>query len=238
MQAPALLTRPAGAALAAGFARLAARRGGEGVHTAGVALTGTLELRPGVQVPGVPLLERPGSYAVTARSSWGVGPVRGLPDLPGLGLRLHDADGRGGVQDLLLDGSRPAPHDRVLMLRRSLSGWYSTSFRLRAGGPGGAKVDVAVRLRGDRVGLAGIAAAGIGGTLVMHADGRLLAAGDLLLEPSDDSAQPRFDLRAGAGGLVSAGVWHDLRVRTCAASRDGDPRPVVHSDGSSSQSTM
>lgn len=239
MQARALLTRPAGAALAAGFVRLAARRGGEGVHTAGLPLTGTLELRPRREVPGVPLLRGPGSYAVTARSSWGVGPVRGLPDLPGLGLRLHDADDRGGVQDLLLDGCRPAPHDRVLVLRRSLTGWYGTPLRLRLGGPDGEKVNVAVRLRGGRVGLTDVAAAGgIAGTMVVHAGGRLLAAGDLTLRTADGAADPRFDLRADAGGLVSAGVWTDLRVRTYAASRDGDPRPVVQSDGSSSQSRM
>ncbi|HEY6745201.1 MAG TPA: hypothetical protein VI357_05730, partial [Mycobacteriales bacterium] len=137
MRVPALVTRPAGAALAAGFARLAARRGGEGVHTAGLPLTGTLELRPRVAVPGVPLLRGEETYAVTARSSWGLGPVPGLPDVPGLGLRLHDADGRGGVQDLLLDGSLAAPHDRVLVPRRSLAGWYGTPLRLRLGAPDG-----------------------------------------------------------------------------------------------------
>ncbi|HST66874.1 MAG TPA: hypothetical protein VLM05_16960, partial [Mycobacteriales bacterium] len=160
MQVPALVTRPAGTALAAGFARLAARRGGEGVHTRGLPLTGTLELRPRARVAGVPLLDGPGSYPVTARSSWGVGPVPGLPDVPGLGLRLHDADGRGGVQDLLLDGSLAAPHDRVLVLRRDLAGWYGTPLRLRLRGRDGAKVNVTVRLRGRRVGLDTIAAAG------------------------------------------------------------------------------
>jgi hypothetical protein len=240
MQVPALITRPAGTALAAAFARLAARRGGAGVHTAGVPLAGTLELRTRVPVLGVPLLARPGSYEVTARSSWGVGPVRGLPDLPGLGLRVLDADGRGGHQDLLLDASRPAPHDRVLVLRRTLAGWYGTPLRLRLGSAGGPEVNVAVRLRGGRIGLAELRAAGrVDGTLLVHAGGRLLAAGDLVLRTTDGPAEPRFDLRADAGGLVSAGFWHDLRVRTYAASRDGDPRPVVaHSDGSSSQSTM
>jgi hypothetical protein len=238
MQVPALVTRHAGTALAAAFARLAARRGGEGVHTAGVPLAGTLELGPRVPVPGVPLLDRPGSYEVTARSSWGVGPVRGLPDLPGLGLRVLDADGRGGHQDLLLDASRPAPHDRVLVLRRTLAGWYGSPLRLRLGGPDGPKANVAVRLHGGRVGLAELRTGRIDGTLLVHAGGRLLAAGDLVLRATAGPAEPRFDLRADAGGLVSAGFWTDLRVRTYAASRDGDPRPVTHSDGSSSQSTM
>jgi hypothetical protein len=227
MPVPAVVTRPAGAVLAAAFARLAARRGGEGVHTEGVPLTGTLDLRPRIAVPGVPLLARPGSYALTARSSWGVGPVRGLPDVPGLGLRVHDADGRGGVQDLLLDGSRPAPHDRVLVLRRSLAGWYGTPLRLRLGTPDGAKVQVAVRLRGHRLGLADLRAGRVDGMLLVHAGGRLLAAGQLVLAPAGGPAAPRFDLRADAGGLVSAGFWTDLRIRTYAASRHGDPRPVT-----------
>jgi hypothetical protein len=239
MHVPTLVTRPAGAVLAAGFARLAARRGGEGVHTAGLPLTGTLRLRPRMELPGVPLLRGPETYAVTARSSWGVGPFPGLPDVAGLGLRLHDADGRGGVQDLLLDGSLAAPHDRVLMLRRTLAGWYGTPLRLRLGSPGGARVNVAVRLRGRRVGLDTIAAAGgVDGMLLIHAEGRLLAAGDLALRTADGPAEPRFDLRADAGGLVSAGFWTDLRVRTYSASRAGDPRPMVHSEGSSTHSTM
>ena len=74
--------------------------------------------------------------------------------------------------------------------------------------------------------------------LLIHAGGRLLAAGDLTLRRADGPAQPRFDLRADAGGLVSAGFWTDLRIRTYAASRDGDPRPVAHSEGSSTHSTM
>jgi len=239
VQVPALVTRPAGTALAAAFARLAARRGGAGVHTAGLPLSGTLDLRARVPVPGVPLLDRPGWYEVTARSSWGVGPVRDLPDLPGLGLRVLDADGRGGHQDLLLDASRPAPHDRVLVPRRTLAGWYGSPLRLRLGGPDGPKANVAVRLHGDRVGLAELRAAGrVDGTLLVHAGGRLLAVGDLVLRTATGPAEPRFDLRADAGGLVSAGFWNDLRVRTYAAYRDGDPRPVTYSDGSSSQSTM
>jgi hypothetical protein len=232
MQVPAVVTGPAGTALAAVFARLAARRGGEGVHTAGLPLAGTLELRPRVRVPGVPLLTRPGSYAVTARSSWGVGPLRGLPDIPGLGLRVLDADGRGGRQDLLLDGSWPAPHDRVLVLRRSLAGWYGTPLRLRLGGPAGPKANVAVRLYGGRLGLDGLRTAGrVDGMLLVHAGGRLLAAGELTLRPVTGPDGPRFDLRADAGGLVSAGFWTDLRVRTYAASRDGDPRPVTRTAG-------
>ena len=41
-----------------------------------------------------------------------------------------------------------------------------------------------------------------------------------------DPGRLRFDLAANAGGLVSAGFWHDMRVRSYASSRAGDPRPA------------
>lgn len=234
MRVPSAVTEPLGAALGARFARLAARRGGEGVHTTGVRLTGTLAVEPRTAAPGVPLLARPGRYGVQVRLSWGLGPVRGLPDVPGLGLRVLDADGAGGVQDLLLDGSRPAPRDRVLVPRRSLAGWYGTPLRLHLGAPDGPKVQAAVRLRwgGEgRLGLADVRAdpAAVRGLLLLHGGGRVLGTGRLELNagagPADPDA-PRFDLGADAGGLVSAGFWHDLRVRAYADSRAGDPRPA------------
>lgn len=233
MRVPSSLTEPLGAALGAGFARLAARRGGEGVHTAGVRLTGTLAVEPRSGPPGVPLLARPDRYGVQVRLSWGVGPFRGLPDVPGLGLRVLDADGAGGIQDLLLDGSRPAPRDRVLVVRRTLAGWYGTPLRLRLGTPDGPKVQVAARLRWGgrgRLGLADVRAdpAAVRGLLLLHGGGRVLGTGRLELhavtDPTDPDA-PRFDLGADAGGLVSAGFWHDLRARAYADSRAGDPRP-------------
>lgn len=235
MRVPAVVTESAGAALGAGFARLAARRGGEGVHTRGVRLTGTLAVRPRTFPPGVPLLAAPDRYGVQARLSWGVGPVRGLPDVPGFALRILDADGDGGVQDLLLDGSRPAPRDRVLVLRRTLAGWYGTPLRLHLRSAAGPKVQVALRLLAPgpgRLGLDRVRAdpRSLRGLLLVHGGGRVLATGQLdLLAVAErtDPDGPRFDLGADAGGLVSAGFWHDLRARAYADSRAGDPRPAL-----------
>jgi hypothetical protein len=82
------------------FAALAARRGGEAVHRDGVVLTGTLTVTG--QRCGVPLLDRPGSYAVVVRLSWGLFRTRRSgghpPDVAGLALRVLDADGRGGAR--------------------------------------------------------------------------------------------------------------------------------------------
>lgn len=235
MRVPAGLSEPVGAALGAGFARLAARRGGEGVHTRGIRLTGTLAVEPRTAPPGVPLLAARDRYAVDVRLSWGVGPVRGLPDLPGLGLRVLDADGAGGVQDLLLDGCRPAPRDRVLVLRRSLAGWYGTPLRLHLGTVIGPKAQVALRLLAPGPGPLGLAQVradptALRGLLLVHGGGRVLGTGRLNLHAvaeHTDPDGPRFDLEADAGGLVSAGFWHDLRARAYADSRAGDPRPAL-----------
>lgn len=220
----------------AAFSRLAERRRGEAVHHHGVALGGSLTLAPRGGGPlGAPLLDRPGRYRVRARLSWGLGRAAG-PDVAGLALRVLDADARGGAQDLLLDGSRPAPRDRVLVLRRDLAGWYGTPLRLRLGGPHGPKVQVAVRLeagRPERLTLAGVrdaAAAGrLCGLLLVHDAGQLLGTGWLRLDEvrgPADPPRPRFDLGVDAGGLVGTGFWHELRQRSYAASRRADPRSL------------
>jgi hypothetical protein len=233
---------------AAAFTRLAERRGGAAVHHHGVALSGSLTLAPRGGRAGAPLLDRPGRYRVRARVSWGLARTGALPDLPGLALRVLDADARGGAQDLLLDGSRPAPRDRVLVLRRDLAGWYGTPLRLRLGGPGGRKVQVAARLEAGRPGrltLPGVREAAAGGRLrallVVHDAGRLLATGWLQLDEvarPADPAGPRFDPGTDAGGLVGTGFWHVLRQRSYAASRQADPRTPRYSEGTSTQSTM
>jgi hypothetical protein len=228
----------------AAFARLAQRRRGEAVHHHGVALAGSLALAPRGGPVGAPLLAGPARYRVQARISWGLARAAG-PDVAGLALRVFDADARGGAQDLLLDGSRPAPRDRMLVLRRDLAGWYGTPLRLRLGGPRGRKVQVAVRLEAGRPGpltLAGVrhaAAAGrLRGLLVVHDAGWLLATGWLRLDEvawPADPPRPRFDVGVDAGGLVGTGFWHVLRQRSYAASRQADPG---YSEGTSTQSTM
>jgi hypothetical protein len=236
---PPVLVETVARPLAAGFGRLAGRRGGEAVHRRGLLADGRLEMRPGATPTGAVLLDRDRSYPVRVRLSWGVGPLRGLPDVAGLALRVADADGAGGVQDLLVDSSRPPPRDRVLVLRRDLAGWYGTPLRLRTAGPDGRLVHVAARVAVDgtndgtdrRLTLDGARTAAAAGRLrvllLVHDGRRLLAAGDIRLTEvaaPADPPRPRFDLGNGAGGLLSGGFWHALRQRTYAASRRGDPR--------------
>lgn len=198
-----------------------------------MTLAGTLSMRPAAERTGAPLLDGGRRHPVRARVSWGVGPLRGLPDVAGFGLRVLDADGRGGGQDLLVDSSLPAPRDRVLVLRRDLAGWYGSPLRLRLrlGTADGPKVQIAVRLHGCGIGLAEVAAADrLTGHLLVHRRGRLLAAGRLELTPEAGAADPgrlRFDLGADAGGLVTAGFWAGMRARAYADSRAGDPRPAT-----------
>jgi hypothetical protein len=215
--------------LSAGFARLAAWRGGQGVHRQGVVLAGTLQLERQAGQLRAPLLDRPGPYRVLARLSWAVGPFDRLPDVAGLGLRVLDADGAGGIQDLLVDSCRPPPRDRVLVPRRDLAGWYGTPLRLRLGGPDGPKVQVAARVDGGgRLTLnsarAAAAADRLRVLLVVHHRGRLLATGRVRLdEVPAPEARLRFDVGATAGGLVTSGFWHTQRQRTYAASRRATP---------------
>jgi hypothetical protein len=226
--------------LAAGFARLARRRAGEPVHHHGLALAGDLVLAPRVGPVGAALLDRPGRYRVRARLSWGLGGGR-IPDVAGLAVRVLDAGGRGRPQDLLLDGSRPTPRDRVLVLRRDLAGWYGSPLRLRLGGPAGPKVQVTVRLEAGvpgRLTLAGARAAAVAGrlrgVLLVHDAGRLLATGQLCLDEvvrPGDPARPRFDVGVTGGGLVGTGFWQVLRQRAYAAARAADPRPAPRSLG-------
>jgi hypothetical protein len=230
MDLPPALTDRVAAVLSIGFARLAARRGGEAVHHHGVVLTGRIATRRHCGPLGVPLLDRPGPYDVLGRLSWGLGRAERLPDVAGLGLRVLDADGKGGVQDLLIDSCLPAPHDRVLVLRRDLAGWFGTPLRLRLGQPHGRKVQVAAHLLPVTPGPLTLDRARAGAevdlVLVVHDRDELLATGHgrLVARSSPAPGAVRFDVDASAGGLADSGFWQAMRHRTYAASRAGDPR--------------
>jgi hypothetical protein len=236
MNTPAALVDAVACPLVAGFERLAALRGGEAVHRSGLVVGGRIRMRPGCPPTGALLLDRDRAYAVQARLSWGVGAGGRLPDLAGLGVRVLDADGRGGRQDLLVSSSLPPPHSRLLLPRRGLAGWYGTPLRLRLGEATGPLVHLAARVVVEgggrhRLTLAGARAAATAGRLqvllVVHDGHRELATGCIALDEVTDPAnppRPRFDMGNAAGGLVYAGFWQAVRRRTYAASRRGDPR--------------
>ena len=236
MNTPAALLDAVACPLSAGFERLAALRGGEAVHRRGLVVGGRIRIRPGCRPTGALLLDRDRTCAVQARLSWGVGAGGRLPDLAGLGVRVLDADGRGGRQDLLVSSSLPPPYSRLILPRRSLGGWYGTPLRLRLGDATGPLVHLAARVGVEtggrhRLTLAGARAAAAAGRLqvllVVHDRHRELATGCIALDEVSDPAnppRPRFDMGNAAGGLVYAGFWQAVRQRTYAASRRGDPR--------------
>jgi hypothetical protein len=92
------------------------------VHARGRAFTGSVTL-PGGLGTGAPLLDTPGTFDVLVRFSRSVGLPPWLPDVYGLAVRLGDAHGPGGHQDLLLDTTQPAP----LLRRLPWPRWDATS---------------------------------------------------------------------------------------------------------------
>jgi hypothetical protein len=122
MDAPVALVETVARPLSAGFERLAGRRGDEAVHRRGLVVGGRLRMWPESRPTGAVLVDGDRTYSGQARLSWELGPVGPLPDVAGLGLRVVDADGDGGRQDLLVDSSLPPPRDRLLVLRRRSRG--------------------------------------------------------------------------------------------------------------------
>lgn len=116
--------------------RAAARRSAPALHPRGVLCAGRLRV-PGTADArwGAPWLDRPGSYAVTARWSRALGLPPRWPDGLGLALRVEDADGAGTALDLLLTSSGSGSPGRHLPLLRydALRGPYSTLLAYRAG---------------------------------------------------------------------------------------------------------
>ncbi|WP_063759059.1 hypothetical protein [Streptomyces globisporus] len=112
------------------LARAAARRRGSrpALHPRGVVLTGRLTVPGPPPAWGVPWLDRPGSYQVTARWSRAAGLPYPLPDGLGLALRVVDAEGPGRPLELLLTTSgRSGPVRHVPLPRLSATaGPYST----------------------------------------------------------------------------------------------------------------
>lgn len=116
---------------------LARRRGGRpALHPEGILLTGRLHM-PGHDTPwGVPWLDAPGVYPVTARWSRAVGLPGPLPDGLGLAVRVHDAGGSGRPLELLLTSSGSGRLARHLPFPRlyATTGPYATLLNYAVGG--------------------------------------------------------------------------------------------------------
>ncbi|MFF4171644.1 phosphodiesterase [Streptomyces sp. NPDC001744] len=133
MNAPGRLDRAAFRA-----ARAVARRRGArpALHPRGVMLAGSLVVPDHRFHWGVPWLDEPGSYRVTARWSRGAGLPSPLPDGLGLALRVEDAGGPDRPLELLLTSSGSGRLARHLPVPRTsvTSGPYSTLLSYVVGG--------------------------------------------------------------------------------------------------------
>jgi hypothetical protein len=89
-------------------------RGERVIHDKGEAFAATLEILDGADRLDVPLVQGPRHRDVVVRFSRGAGLPDASPDVLGLTVRVPDADGAGGVQDLLLSTSRRPPLFRHL----------------------------------------------------------------------------------------------------------------------------
>ena len=93
------LSGAAGQVLAASFKALKVLRPNRPIHPTGVALTGTIEKRPGCVGSGILWIDAPGTSAVSARLSRSLGMPSGWPDILGLALRVTT---EAGPADVLL----------------------------------------------------------------------------------------------------------------------------------------
>jgi hypothetical protein len=206
------------------FGLLSRVRGARALHPNGRVYTAVIEVAPAAPM-------RPGRYRAMVRFSRGIGLPEPWPDALGLAVRLFDADGEGGVQDLLLTSSSPAVVRRHLVFpaRGYGKAFYSSVLSVRADGRAVvvgarpiwsgpqrplvrlAELDRAVgaELRGFELLLA--QAIGVWTPLARIYLDQPVQAGD--------SEALRFDPYHHSGGLAPIGMLNAVRRRSYAASQ-------------------
>ena len=114
-----------GAALVGVASRL---RGERIIHAKGAGFRATVSLLPAAGWLAIPLADGPTERAGCVRLSRAIGLPDALPDVLGFALRIFDADGAGGVQDLLLSssGTRPVLRHALTAKRDPLHSTYSS----------------------------------------------------------------------------------------------------------------
>jgi hypothetical protein len=117
-----------GRLVASAFGLLARLRGARALHPEGHSYAVEIET-----ASTAPL--RPGRYRGVVRLSRSIGLPEPWPDLLGLAVRMLDADGAGGMQDLLLVSSFSAVLGRHLLVPRRAYGeaFYSGILPVQAG---------------------------------------------------------------------------------------------------------
>jgi hypothetical protein len=110
--------------------------GERGIHAKGEAFSATLEILDGAEGLGVALVRGPRRRDAIVRFSRGAALPDAMPDVLGLAIRVPDADGAGGIQDLLLSTSRRPPMFRHLPwpVRDLLRSTYSSVTMFEIGG--------------------------------------------------------------------------------------------------------
>jgi hypothetical protein len=124
----------AGLAFAAVFRALKILRPDRPIHPAGVALTGTVQRRPGSTGSGILWADSPGSNPVSARLSRSVGMPSGWPDILGLALRITTENGPADV--LLASTPMKWPGRLLLTVHRNASNSKLTSLMPYKGAKG------------------------------------------------------------------------------------------------------
>lgn len=170
-------------------------------------------------------LEPGARRTASVRLSRGVGLPAPLPDVLGVAVKLHDADGRGGEQDLLFASSASGPllHHLLVPVRGFAAHTYSTSLPYRAG---------------ERLLVLGVRSGDDAGSDEAEAEGwrfELLAApilgrwrrvGELVLGaplPRGESERLRFNPWNATSGLRPAGRLNALRDSAYRASQSTRP---------------
>jgi hypothetical protein len=203
--------------------RLASRARGERViHAKGRAYDATLVLLPGADTLAVPLVRGPRKRPVLVRFSRGAGLPDNLPDVLGLAVRIPDADGHGGVQDLLMStaGRQPGWRQVPWPSRDLLRSTYSSL--------------VTYDVAGSALLVGTVADDEAGATDLERLRGRtlLLATADrtgrwepfarlVIGAPLSDEAGRRigFDVAHDAGGFRPQGPFRSLRAKAYPQSR-------------------
>ncbi|MBG6217216.1 hypothetical protein IWX75_001670 [Arthrobacter sp. CAN_A6] len=198
-----LLTSAAGHGLTAIFRALKKVRPERPIHSRGLRLTGTVEVRPSAGASGISWVDTPGTSTVTARISRSVGLPDGLPDVVGLAFRLQggpDALGAGESDSRALgrpDAVGPSGGDVLL----SSTGWSRTG-----------RFVLSPRLRADRAPLT---------TIIPYrgSEGPVLIGARALGSEALPASLKGFERKLGGGtwtlGLYYAhprGPWHQFGI--------------------------
>jgi hypothetical protein len=196
-------------------------RGERVIHAKGRAYDATLAPLPGLADLDVPLASalydaRP----ALVRFSRGAGLPDLLPDVLGLAVRIQDADGAGGVQDLMLStGARGRWSRHLLVPARSYAAATYTS--LISYDVGGRSLVVAA-LPALPAGAAGAVSGTVFDLAVAEGGGEWqpfarLEVGSPL--PAERGRRVEFEVTHDAGGFAIGGRWRAARAGAYGAAR-------------------